>query len=87
MTGADNPDRMSKFRPSKVINSGMALCANSQKRAISTGILMVCKMVKVFMSKLSINFLPFEVKNSPMIKSTGGNTNNKNLGGRVAVTR
>ena len=37
--GAVNPASMSKFRPSKVINSGIALCKNSQNKTISTGIL------------------------------------------------
>ena len=84
--GAVSPDSMSKFRPSKVMSSGMVLLMNSQKRTISTGILIVCNMVKVLVSKLSINCRPFEVVKSPTIKRIGGNTKNKILGGIVSVT-
>ena len=85
MKGADNPDKISKFLPSNVINRGMALWRNSQNRTSSTAILAVCKIVKVFMSSRSINCLPFLVINNPAINNKGGKGNNTNLGGNVSV--
>lgn len=86
MNGAVSPDKISKFLPSKVINCGTVLFTNSHSSTSSTGILIVCKMVKVFMFKLSMNSLPLTVKNNPVITIKGGRTNSKNLGGIVSVT-
>ena len=85
MKGADSPDKMSKFLPSKVINRGTALLRNSKYSTSSTAILVVCKNVKVFRSRLSINCLPFLVINRPKMSKKGGKGSNKNLGGIVSV--
>ena len=66
MKGAVNPASMSKFRPSKVISSGIALCKKSQNKTISTGILTMFRYVKFLRGKLSINCLPFDVANNKM---------------------
>ena len=67
MIGAVIPAIMSKFRPSKVISSGIALLRKSQNKTISTGILTMFRYVKFLRGKLSINCLPFEVANNRMI--------------------
>lgn len=41
MIGAEIPDNMSKFLPSKVINQGTVLLTKSQNKTISTGILIM----------------------------------------------
>ncbi len=80
------PDSISKLWPSKVINWGTALYINNQNKIISTGILTICRMVKVLISILSKYLLPLFVRNNIIIPSSGGKTNSINLGGKVSVT-
>lgn len=86
INGAVIPARMSKFRPSKVISSGIALFKKSQNKTISTGILTMFKYVKFLSGKLSMNCLPFEVANNRMIVKIVGKTPvNIILGGKEFV--
>lgn len=84
--GAVIPAIMSKFRPSKVINSGIALFRKSQYNTSSTGILTIFRQVRFIKDKLSINRLPFCVKNKPVIaNNTGEIPNNKIVGGKNSI--
>ena len=74
INGAVIPARMSKFRPSKVISSGIALFRKSQNKTISTGILTIFKYAKFLSGKLSRNCLPFDVANNVMIAKIVGKT-------------
>ncbi len=87
MIGAEIPARISKFLPSKVINSGTTLLRKSQYKIISTGILTMFRYVKFFNGKLSINCLPFAVENNRIIvKIVGKIPNNRIFGGKVLVS-
>jgi hypothetical protein len=46
----------------------------------------VCKRVRVFISRLSINTFPLSVKNRVAITTNGGKTSKINLGGIVFET-
>lgn len=81
--GAVNPANMSKLRPSNVISFGMTLLMKRQNRTISTGILTICKIVSVLISKPSMNRLPLGLIKRPDINKKGGIIISKNLRGNV----
>jgi hypothetical protein len=85
MNGAESPERISKFLPSKVIIRGTTLFINNNKRTISTAILIVCSQLKVSGLNLSINLLPDLVTNNIMIAIRAGPGNSINLGGKPLV--
>gem|GEM_PF-5000353 len=85
--GAVIPAIISKFLPSKVINSGIALFRKSQNNTISTGILTIFKYVIFVKERLSINCRPFFIENKTIIVKSGGKIPNNNiLGGNEFVS-
>ncbi len=87
INGAVKTASMSKFRPSKVISSGIVLLRKSQNKINSTGILTMFKYVKFLSGKLSMNCLPFEVANNKIIvKIVGRIPVNMIFGGKVFVS-
>jgi len=87
INGAVIPAVMSKFRPSKVISSGIDLLRKSQNKTISTGILTMFKYVKFFNGKLSMNCRPFRVtKRNIIVKIVGKIPNNIIFGGNEFVS-
>ena len=86
MSGADKPASISKFLPSKVISPGINLYRKSQKRMISTKILIICNCVRISGERLSINLRPLFETNKISITINEGAIIIANLGGIVFVT-
>ena len=80
------PERISKFLPAKVINSGTALFWNSQYNTNSTGMRTILNKVIARRSILLINLLSAPVTNNKIITSRGGATAKIKRGGRPEVS-
>jgi hypothetical protein len=66
--------------------TGTFLNTNNQYKTTSIMISMVCKIINNFISKLSMNSLPFDVQKRIIMKIIGGNISNRNLVGSVLLT-
>ena len=86
MMGAVMPERISRFLPAKVINSGTNLCVLSINNVISTGTRTIWTSVNFFRSMLPVNLLPFLVVNKRMMKRIAGAMPIISLGGIADVS-